>query len=548
MSVIDYSWDFSKEDFSLDLDFFNEKEQENKLWQARTGLNHETLCGAIETIIFMNDKPINLQKIKNQIDSDIPLRVIHESIARLQSEYEQKHHGIRLMEVAQGYQFRTKATYSKIIQNMFKVSSLQLSPTALEVLAIIAYKQPISKTTVESIRGVDSSHIVRALMDRRLVKMAGRSEEVGRPSLYATTTEFLEVFNLNSTDDLPSEIEIEELASANDIGKISDIKSIVQTGEKKIFDMDELLELDEISSSIKDIAADTLFTKSLKDMDRTRKTEEGVEKKSAFDILEEYVNKAQIIEQNKCSTESEVLTSVMNPRTISLALIKDMLFNTPEVDDSDELDIVVDLEEDGLLEMVSESEFEELDSSSTKEIEAKADEILVKSEELIEALVNDPQGTIAAEAAMLEDDSFANDSLTNDSLEDEVDAAFDFLMSEDNSEDKITEKVEVSEVDTSGLDISSFISAKIAAAQNEAPEEEIVETATETEEVELANALDAAFANLTGEELVDHAEESAGQIDEITADLVDQGKDLDIDLDFLQTSLNETNDSSELDQ
>ena len=148
MSVIDYSWDFAKEDFDLDLDFFNEKEQEDKLWQARTGLNFETLCGAIETIIFVQDKPINLLKIKNQIDADLPLRVVHESIARLQSEYEAKHHGIRLMEVAQGYQFRTKATYSKIIQNIFKVQSLQLSPTALEVLAIIAYKQPISKTTV----------------------------------------------------------------------------------------------------------------------------------------------------------------------------------------------------------------------------------------------------------------------------------------------------------------------------------------------------------------------------------------------------------------
>jgi segregation and condensation protein B len=539
MSVIDYSWDFSKEDFSLDLDFFNEKEQEDKLWQARTGLNHETLCGAIETIIFMNDKPINLQKIKNQIDSDIPLRVIHESIARLQTEYEQKHHGIRLMEVAQGYQFRTKATYSKVIQNMFKVQSLQLSPTALEVLAIIAYKQPISKTKVESIRGVDSSHIVRALMDRRLVKMAGRSDEVGRPSLYATTTEFLEVFNLNSTDDLPSEIEIEELANANDIGKISDIKSIVQTGEKKIFDMDELHELDLISSGIKDIASDTLFTKSLKDMDRTRKTEEGVEKKSAFDILEEYVNKAQIIEQNRSSTESEVLTSVMNPRTISLALIKDMLFNTPEVDESDELDIEVELEEDGLLDMASEKEFEELDSSSTREIEAKADEILERSEELIEALVNDPEGALAAQTS---------------SLEDEVDAAFDFLTSEDDSIDEVVvaPKLEVSEVDPSGLDISSFISAKIAAAGAQVSNEaEIIEEESkeeECEEVELANALDAAFANLTGEELVDHMDESSEQIDGITADLVGQAKDLDIDLDFLQTSLKETNDSKELDQ
>ncbi|HLT22853.1 MAG TPA: SMC-Scp complex subunit ScpB, partial [Bacteriovoracaceae bacterium] len=190
MNDINYEWDLSVEevalkeiseveetevvategDFQLDVSFFDEKEQEDMLWQARTGLNPATLCGAIETIIFMSDKPISIQKIKAQIDPELPLRVIHESLSRLQAGYEEKHHGIRLVEVAEGYQFRTKATYSKFVQNLFKVNSLVLTPTALEVLAIIAYKQPVSKTEVEKIRGVDSSHIIRALMDKRLVK------------------------------------------------------------------------------------------------------------------------------------------------------------------------------------------------------------------------------------------------------------------------------------------------------------------------------------------------------------------------------------------
>lgn len=522
MSVIDYSWDFSKEEFNLDLDFFNEKEQENKLWQARTGLNEDTLCGAIETIIFMSDKPVNLLKIKNQIDPDLPLRVVHESIARLQSEYEEKHHGIRLMEVALGYQFRTKATYSKIIQNMFKVQSLQLSPTALEVLAIIAYKQPISKTKVESIRGVDSSHIVRALMDRRLVKMAGRSDEIGKPSLYATTAEFLEVFNLNSTDDLPSEIELEEIANANEVGQISDIKTIIQNTDHKKFDVDELVELDQLSSSIQSITSDTLFTKSLKDMDKTRKTEEGVEKKSAFDILEEYVNKAQIVEQNKSSLESEVLTSVMDPKPVSLALLKEMLFNAPEIDESEELDIEVELEDDNLLEL-SDSNFEELDSSEAKEFEARADKILEKSEELIEAIVNDPEGMIAAQTS---------------SLDEEVDAAFDMLLSESDVSE-IEEAPVVESIDTSGMDISSFISAKLANAEVENIEEvnEIItesnqDSVSSEEELELAEALDEAFANLTGEK---------------TSEIVEEAKDLDIDIEFLNNSLIEENDSKELD-
>ncbi|MCE3011759.1 MAG: SMC-Scp complex subunit ScpB, partial [Proteobacteria bacterium] len=152
--------------FSLDLDHFDEKEQEDKLWQARTGLNPDTLCGAIETLIFMSDRPISIQKIKAQIDEELPLRVVHESLTRLQADYETKHHGIRLAEVADGYQFRTKATYSKYVQNLFKIQSLVLTPTALEVLAIVAYKQPISRAQVASIRGVDPDGVLRTLQAR----------------------------------------------------------------------------------------------------------------------------------------------------------------------------------------------------------------------------------------------------------------------------------------------------------------------------------------------------------------------------------------------
>src|SRR5690606_33214911 len=258
MSDINYEWDLSVEtvameeisvvependEFALDLSHYDEKEQADMLWQARTGLNPATLCGAIETIIFMSDKPISIQKIKAQIDPELPLRVIHESLSRLQAGYEVKHHGIRLVEVAEGYQFRTKATYSKFVQNLFKLNSLVLTPTALEVLAIIAYKQPVSKTDVEKIRGVDSSHIIRALMDKRLVKITGRSEELGRPSLFGTTEEFLEVFNLADISGLPPEYELEEMATKNTVGAITDIKSVVFRGDAKKFNMDEFEEL-----------------------------------------------------------------------------------------------------------------------------------------------------------------------------------------------------------------------------------------------------------------------------------------------------------------
>ena len=379
-SVIDYSWDFTREEFSLDLDYFNEKEQEDKLWQARTGLNAETLCGAIETIIFMSDKPISILKIKNYIDSDLPLRVVHESIARLQKEYEAKHHGIRLQEVAQGYQFRTKATYAKIIQNIFKVQSMVLSPTALEVMTIIAYKQPVSRNSVDSIRGVDSSHIIRALMDRRLVKIVGRSEEMGKPALYGTTDEFLEVFNLNDISELPSESELTELATSSSVGNIADIKSIVGGGEKKKFEYDELKELDELTEQIGLIASDTSFIQSLKNEEKNRKDEEGHIKKSAFDILEDFVNRELATEQNRVAVESDILTSVMEPRSVDITEITEIL-NAPKLDE-DEL-ANFDLSELPKNEVLTLSS--DFDDSEFVDIVEDADEAIELAEALDEA-------------------------------------------------------------------------------------------------------------------------------------------------------------------
>lgn len=349
---INYEWDLSTEEvvkeelsvvepdvgeFILDLNHYDEKEQEDMLWQARTGLNAETLCGAIETIIFMSDKPISIQKVKAQIDNELPLRVIHESLQKLQAGYEEKHHGIRLVEVAEGYQFRTKATYSKFVQNLFKINSLVLTPTALEVLAIIAYKQPVSKTEVEKIRGVDSSHIIRALMDKRLVKITGRSEELGRPSLFGTTEEFLEVFNLADITGLPPEYELEEMATKNTIGTIADIKSVVFRSENlSKFSADETDELEKLSNDINLIAADTDFTMLLKSEEKRKidnsGTGETIVRKSAFDILEDFVNREASLRQTIAAAASNTIMNVVEAKVVDLSQ-EGVIFNAPEIDE-----------------------------------------------------------------------------------------------------------------------------------------------------------------------------------------------------------------------
>ena len=372
---INYEWDLSKEetvvevplvetqseDFSFEVSHFDEKEQEDMFWMARTGLNADTLCGAIETIIFMSDRPISIQKVKAQIDSELPLRVVHESLVKLQAGYEEKFHGIRLVEVAEGYQFRTKATYSKFVQNLFKLNSLVLSPTALEVLAIIAYKQPVSKNDVEKIRGVDSSHIIRALMDKRLVKMAGRSEELGRPSLFATTEEFLEVFNLADISGLPPEYELEEMATKNTIGTIADIKSVVFRSDSKKFSQDEFEELDLLSANIQQIASDTNFTSLLKSEEKKKSDGESNIRKSAFDILEDFVNRDSSLKQNMLAMTSETLMNVIEAKVVDLNQ-EGIIFNAPE-------------EVDEEFEALRAAEIAELEAADAKTLEREALEL-----------------------------------------------------------------------------------------------------------------------------------------------------------------------------
>ena len=366
---INYEWDLSKEqaveetaveDFSFEVSHFDEKEQEDMLWMARTGLNENTLCGAIETIIFMSDRPISIQKVKAQIDTELPLRVVHESLIKLQAGYEEKFHGIRLVEVADGYQFRTKATYSKFVQNLFKINSLVLTPTALEVLAIIAYKQPVSKNDVEKIRGVDSSHIIRALMDKRLVKMAGRSDELGRPSLYATTEEFLEVFNLADISGLPPEYELEEMANKNTVGTIADIKSVVFRSDAKKFNMDEFEELDQLSANIQMIASDTIFTSILKSEEKKKTDGENNVRKSAFDILEDFVNRDSSLKQNIMAMNSDTLMSVVEPKVVDLNQ-EGVVFNAP----------VVDFE----FEAMRAADIAEIEESEAKDLQMEAQEL-----------------------------------------------------------------------------------------------------------------------------------------------------------------------------
>ena len=162
----------------------------------------------IESLIFAAEEPITLRKLVDII-GDIDSAQVLEAITQLKNDYEIQGRSFQIEEIAGGYQLFTKPEYYEWIAKLRKKSGeTKLSQAALETLAIIAYKQPILRADVESIRGVQSGQIIRLLMEKDLVKVLGRDEALGHPLLYGTTKRFLEYFGLKDIKDLPN---IEEL-------------------------------------------------------------------------------------------------------------------------------------------------------------------------------------------------------------------------------------------------------------------------------------------------------------------------------------------------
>lgn len=154
----------------------------------------------IESLIFSSYQPITIKQLKSITDfteADI-LNLIH----NLKSDYADR--GVNIVEICGGYQFATKSEYASWIKKLRKdIQSSKLSQPALEILAIIAYRQPITRIEIDQIRGVNSEGTIKSLIDRRMIKIVGKKDVPGRPFLYGTTDDFLKYFGLISLQDLP---------------------------------------------------------------------------------------------------------------------------------------------------------------------------------------------------------------------------------------------------------------------------------------------------------------------------------------------------------
>lgn len=196
-----------------------------------------------EAVLLASDAPLSLKELSRIMD-DAGEELIGRCIEALNAKYERGGHGFEVRHVANGYQFSSKASYAKWIRRLYRGRiPARLTQAALECLAIVAYKQPISRTEVEAIRGVNVDGVLRTLLDRNLIRIAGRGEGVGRPILYATTGDFLRYFGLNELSDLPKLDELNELLKDQDIVLTEEEEepdpALFRTPERPVIEKDE---------------------------------------------------------------------------------------------------------------------------------------------------------------------------------------------------------------------------------------------------------------------------------------------------------------------
>ena len=177
-------------------------------------MNSTEIKKIIEALLFATPDPLTQVKVNGIFDPDTPN--LKKFVDELNEQYSNEDHSFEIRQVAGGYQLVARKEYEHLIRRLLSRSGrLSLSPAALDTLSIIAYKQPVSRYEIEAIRGVDSSGVIKTLLNRKVVKIKGRDTGPGRPLIYQTTNMFLEHFGINRLSDLPKLKEITELMESD---------------------------------------------------------------------------------------------------------------------------------------------------------------------------------------------------------------------------------------------------------------------------------------------------------------------------------------------
>jgi segregation and condensation protein B len=166
----------------------------------------------IESLLLVSERPISLKDIEDAVGGAATREEIVAALERLRVDYESPERGMRLREAGGGWQLHTPPDNAEFVKEMLRLKPMRLSGAAMETLAIVAYRQPVTRPEVEEIRGVDCGGVLKILIDRRLVRILGKRNEVGRPFIYGTTKEFLEFFHLADLSHLPTLKDFEQLS------------------------------------------------------------------------------------------------------------------------------------------------------------------------------------------------------------------------------------------------------------------------------------------------------------------------------------------------
>jgi segregation and condensation protein B len=197
------------------------------------------LKAIIESLIFVSEAPLSLERIK-EVLGEVNKRDLQRLVAELIEEYQQAaNRSFFLTEVAEGYQFRTRPEYSEWIRKLKKSKPSSLSQPALETLAIVAYRQPVTRMDVEKIRSVDCGGVLRTLLEKKLIRIIGKKDLPGKPLVYGTSKRFLEVFGLKDLASLPTLKDLEGLGQSSQVDLFGEVERRAEAPEAERGEIEE---------------------------------------------------------------------------------------------------------------------------------------------------------------------------------------------------------------------------------------------------------------------------------------------------------------------
>jgi segregation and condensation protein B len=188
-------------------------------------MERKEIKSIVESLLFVADGPQPVERLAEVLDQ-VDRKTIHGILGELREELEAQERGIRLVEVAGGYQLRTPKANSEAVKKFLGGRPARMGKATLETLAIIAYRQPITKAEIEAIRGVDVDGVITTLLERNLIRAVARKDVPGRPFLYGTTAEFLQLFNLKDLSELPALKETEEISLPEIPGDVISVEQL----------------------------------------------------------------------------------------------------------------------------------------------------------------------------------------------------------------------------------------------------------------------------------------------------------------------------------